>query len=202
MNKPAAKEPTMDEILSSIRQIIADDDAAPLPGPTAGEEPAAAEEPEADTPSFGALIDEETEDDGEDEPLELSEAQIIESPEEDATDGGGDEAALIVPDDIAFDQEPGEPGSMSVSDVAPMPDAGLAAELTEQLMDATTQAAASHAFSRLGKDMPLGAGAVTIEQMIREMLRPMLKDWLDENLPSVVERLVEKEIERVSRGGK
>lgn len=31
MNKPAPKEPSMDEILSSIRQIIADDDAAGTP---------------------------------------------------------------------------------------------------------------------------------------------------------------------------
>lgn len=31
MNKPAPKEPSMDEILSSIRQIIADDDAAVAP---------------------------------------------------------------------------------------------------------------------------------------------------------------------------
>jgi uncharacterized protein len=31
MNKPAPKEPSMDEILSSIRQIIADDDAAGAP---------------------------------------------------------------------------------------------------------------------------------------------------------------------------
>lgn len=31
MNKPAPKEPSMDEILSSIRQIIADDDAAAAP---------------------------------------------------------------------------------------------------------------------------------------------------------------------------
>ena len=31
MNKPAPKEPSMDEILSSIRQIIADDDAAGVP---------------------------------------------------------------------------------------------------------------------------------------------------------------------------
>src|SRR5690606_15139800 len=31
MNKPAPKEPSMDEILSSIRQIIADDDAATAP---------------------------------------------------------------------------------------------------------------------------------------------------------------------------
>ena len=33
MNKPATKEPSMDEILSSIRQIIADDDAAAAPAP-------------------------------------------------------------------------------------------------------------------------------------------------------------------------
>lgn len=33
MNKPATKEPSMDEILSSIRQIIADDDAATAPPP-------------------------------------------------------------------------------------------------------------------------------------------------------------------------
>lgn len=41
MNKPAPKEPSMDEILSSIRQIIADDDAAAAPE-KAGASPAAA----------------------------------------------------------------------------------------------------------------------------------------------------------------
>ena len=33
MNKPAPKEPSMDEILSSIRQIIADDDASAVRKP-------------------------------------------------------------------------------------------------------------------------------------------------------------------------
>lgn len=37
-------------------------------------------------------------------------------------------------------------------------------------------------------------------ETLREMLRPMLKAWLDENLPGVVERLVRAEIERVARG--
>jgi uncharacterized protein len=50
MNKPAPKEPSMDEILSSIRQIIADDDAAitprkPLPAPLAAETATAAPRP-------------------------------------------------------------------------------------------------------------------------------------------------------------
>ena len=41
-----------------------------------------------------------------------------------------------------------------------------------------------------------------IENMTREMLRPMLKTWLDDNLPVMVERLVRAEIERVARGGR
>lgn len=62
MNKPAAKEPSMDEILSSIRQIIADDDAAavtesmpPLSATAAVAEEAADE----GFPSFDAFLAEE-----------------------------------------------------------------------------------------------------------------------------------------------
>lgn len=32
-----------------------------------------------------------------------------------------------------------------------------------------------------------------------EMLRPMLREWIDENLPQMVERLVREEIERIAR---
>jgi uncharacterized protein len=40
----------------------------------------------------------------------------------------------------------------------------------------------------------------SVAQMTEEMVRPMLQDWLDNNLPTLVERLVREEIERVSRG--
>ena len=40
------------------------------------------------------------------------------------------------------------------------------------------------------------------EELAREMLRPMLKAWLDDNLPAIVERLVRAEIERVARGSR
>jgi hypothetical protein len=46
----------------------------------------------------------------------------------------------------------------------------------------------------------IGQNARTLEDLVREMLRPMLKSWLDDNLPSMVERIVRAEIERVSRG--
>jgi cell pole-organizing protein PopZ len=41
------------------------------------------------------------------------------------------------------------------------------------------------------------SGGPTIEDLVRAELRPLLKQWLDTNLPSMVERLVRAEIERV-----
>lgn len=40
-------------------------------------------------------------------------------------------------------------------------------------------------------------GGPTIEDVVREAIRPMLKEWLDQHLPPLVERLVRAEIERV-----
>lgn len=40
----------------------------------------------------------------------------------------------------------------------------------------------------------------TFDDKAEEMLKPMLQDWLDNNLPTLVERLVREEIERVARG--
>lgn len=41
-----------------------------------------------------------------------------------------------------------------------------------------------------------------IENLMREMLRPMLKIWLDDNLPRLAERMVRAEIQRIARGGR
>jgi len=41
-------------------------------------------------------------------------------------------------------------------------------------------------------------GGPTIEDLVREELRPLLKSWLDLHLPPMVERLVRSEIERVA----
>ncbi|MFA6122655.1 MAG: DUF2497 domain-containing protein [Sphingomonas sp.] len=45
---------------------------------------------------------------------------------------------------------------------------------------------------------PEVSGADTLEGMVRDMLRPMLRDWLDANLPAIVEAMVAKEIERIT----
>jgi len=43
-------------------------------------------------------------------------------------------------------------------------------------------------------------GSDTLEGLVREMLKPMLRDWLDANLPQLVETMVAREIARITRG--
>jgi uncharacterized protein len=253
MNKPAPKEPSMDEILSSIRQIIADDDAAvaprkPAPPPAAtvaaappprpvmppmAPLPAAARAPEplALTP---AQMLREVEDEPEPAPTAaLSFADILGSDDAPATPEAVEDAPpLVDPEDVAFEVDDADPMAAfsapmdepvaaapimptpvprfappppmrpapSAAAAAPMPDPTLSADLAEQLLAPTTNAAVKHTFAKLNGVSMVGAG-VTLDALMREMLRPMLKEWLDENLPTLVERMVEKEIARISRGG-
>ncbi|WP_272906540.1 PopZ family protein [Devosia sp. SL43] len=103
MNKPAPKEPSMDEILSSIRQIIADDDAAGVPRrPTIQ----AAPPPMQAAPARGLAdpLDRDLSDMLEDmEPLALSPNQIV--PEAAAED---DDVAGFSFDSILADTESAE----------------------------------------------------------------------------------------------
>jgi cell pole-organizing protein PopZ len=43
-----------------------------------------------------------------------------------------------------------------------------------------------------------GQGEAPLERMAREMLRPMLAAWLDTHLPPLVERMVRAEIQRIT----
>lgn len=103
MNKPAPKEPSMDEILSSIRQIIADDDAAGAPRRPALQ--AAAPMQAAPARPLGQQADRDLSDMLEDvEPLALSPSQIIEE---------GDAAGLSF-DSILADTEMSEESPTSL----------------------------------------------------------------------------------------
>ncbi len=53
------------------------------------------------------------------------------------------------------------------------------------------------AYAERTLDSKLYQGGPTIEDLVREELRPILKQWLDANLPTLVERCVRQEIERV-----
>jgi uncharacterized protein len=211
MTQPAkAQEPSMEEILASIRRIIADDDAtkstqpgvdaakaaapAPRPAPPPPRMPAAPPAPEAE-PDFAPPAQPEpvAEADGEDQSadiLELTESMAAPPPAASpprASSGPPQFRTIDGASDVGFD-EPAER--------VPPP---AASEPEAHLISPSTKSAVDSAFNSLAQTV-LVQNARTLEDLVREMLRPMLKSWLDENLPGLVERLVRAEIERVSRG--
>lgn len=194
-------EPTMEEILASIRRII-DEDDQPAEEAAADEAPAAEAQP-----------DPEPEAPAEDDVLELTDR--VEEP------AGGTEPLAVEDDLMIVDREEDEPVEAPEPDPvaeAPMPEpepepepepvaAAPAPERVREpvidedaLLDQSAATAAAGAFSALNENLKVASGdGTTLETIVRELMRPMLKQWLDTNLPRIVEEKVEAEIARVSR---
>jgi len=203
-----AQEPSMEEILASIRRIIADDDAskpakALEAAPAAKQQPGITAAPSRPTPPPA--------------PAKTTAAPPAPKPAPtpaDAPANSPDKASM--PD--VFDLT--EAMAAPVPPPAPPPPPTLAQDfrtidgasdvvfttkreppllIDRGLISNETIAAVDSAFNTLAHTI-IGQNARTLEDLVKEMLRPMLKSWLDDNLPSLVERIVRAEIERVSRG--
>jgi uncharacterized protein len=217
-----AQEPSMEEILASIRRIIADDDAskpAKTPESTAPPKPAAAAMPSrpapAVTPSSTA-------------PPAAAKPVVKPAVPAPSAANSQDEidamlAELDAPPKVTPNPTAAQPAAADVFDLteamtAPTPPPGPAPNFRtidgtsdvvfsnkpepppdRALISNETIAAVDSAFNTLAHTV-IGQNARTLEDLVREMLRPMLKSWLDDNLPGMVERIVRAEIERVSRG--
>ena len=188
----------MEEILASIRRIIADDQEAPKPAPAPKSIPPAAFA--TPLPPAPAPLEEE-------DVLELGE---VAQPVRLATrpiplsDGPPDIAFRDIED--AAEDEPPEvheppPRAPEPPPVMARPEPRPLGDPAEQLLSQASHAAVGQAFNMLAHTV-LTSNARTLEDLVREMLRPLLKNWLDDNLPTIVERLVRAEIERVARGGR
>jgi cell pole-organizing protein PopZ len=228
MSQPAkAQEPSMEEILASIRRIIADDDAAKTRSPEAASaqpEPAAAAPTAASAEQQGApaakpalsqsdidavlATPERPSGNGPVPPDHRPEADILELTEAMATPQpapafrtiNGEPDVVFAEGEQAAAARPAPPAEKPAS--APSIDKPLAASrslMEEGLLSAATNAAVDAAFSSLARTV-LVQNSRTLEDLVKEMMRPMLKAWLDDNLPNLVERMVRAEIERVSRG--
>jgi cell pole-organizing protein PopZ len=209
MTQPAkSQEPSMEEILASIRRIIADDDAtksAPKPAEAGPAAPPARPAPPPRPPSPAPR--------GPDPSLSMSPEPVETEPEDNRVPEQSADI-LDLTESMASPTSPPEPqpmpapafrtidGSFDVSyeeqSERPAPPRHLS-EPSSQLLSGATSAAVDSAFNTLAQTV-LVQNARTLEDLVREMLRPMLKSWLDDNLPGLVERLVRAEIERVSRG--
>jgi cell pole-organizing protein PopZ len=59
--------------------------------------------------------------------------------------------------------------------------------------------AVTHASETSARSLLMPAPGRTLEDVIRELMQPMLKEWLDANLPAIVQARVDEEIERISK---
>jgi uncharacterized protein len=209
-----ANEPSMEEILASIRRIIADDRMLPLtPRAKSASESApaaeAAEEPEA--PAAIPVQERRAEAAPERTP-DMRSLRVLPGglPPAEAPAAGPRPAPTseeFFPRPALEDFLPSEEAELAVPAQADEPEAELIEESESEeerapadpLLSAAADASVASSFQSLAATVFL-QNTELVEQSLRDLLRPLLKQWLDENLPSIVERLVRAEIERVARG--
>jgi cell pole-organizing protein PopZ len=182
-------EPSMEDILASIRRIISDDDQE-VTSPSEFQE-------SCSSPLKNVL-----------DIAELHVSPLISTSPNEPLLGPwsrGDAAFVGTRSETGSDSDwktldaPEEPAPIVVPEPVLKAAAKPAPSVADSLLSHETNASVSGAFSRLSETVK-PAQPQTVEDLMKEMLRPMLKAWLDDNLPSLVERLVRTEIERVTRG--
>jgi uncharacterized protein len=231
MTQPAkSQEPSMEEILASIRRIIADDDAsksaprpAEVPKPAARPMPApprivpetvpaaAHASAEPAEPMAPSAFDEPTEEESSDI-LDLTESMA--APAFEPTPPAPTHPPIAspgpAPNEIPQFRKIDAFSDVAFDETEPRPEYRHAPARNEAAMAARSEAenvllsretsAAVDSAFNALAQTVLVQNARTLEDLVREMLRPVLKSWLDDNLPGMVERLVRAEIERVARG--
>jgi cell pole-organizing protein PopZ len=182
MPEPTAPEPTMDEILASIRRIITDDDAPE--GEAKASEPAAASPSNApgakakaeDTPSVNE-VETSGGQAGKAESGKKSSDDTATASEKNMAETKGGEAQV-------------DPDSL-VGDKAATDTASAFAKLTVAVKESAGE-----------PSMTMPAPGRSLEDVVRELLRPILKEWLETHLPEIVREHVEEEVARISRGSR
>ena len=194
------KEPSMEDILSSMRRILSEEDegegeekaeaAAPEPEPEPKPEPETESEPEPEPEPVIDMVEPEPEP----EPvIDLVEPAFEPEPEPEPA-WEPEPGPLPV-----FGPEPASPPREDVFDLTPTmvaPAAGSGDIVSGETARTSTDVLSELARAILNRrDIGVGSRDLTLESIVREMLRPLLREWLDRNLPYLIERLVKKEID-------
>lgn len=196
-------EPSMEDILASIKRIIADDNplprrnyAAPAADPNLSERPSASPPPSPRAPrpavpeSNGARPD--------DSILELTNPAPAPAPP--PVRHLQDQQKPWPPEDLPAvsrvverlrqsEAASAQARAASMATAAPFPEARL-----------PDPAPAPHVSAPPSISTPpsAAAGGMTLDELVRDMLRPMLSDWIDTHMPTIVERLVKQEMSGIS----
>ena len=170
MAEDRQNEPSMEEILASIRRIISENEEVY----EANEEPAENQKVNDAEPGRASSDNSETETNDEDVLLLSCELQ--------------DDGTVI---DLNTGDIKGETGIESVL-------AGDILKASNNASATSFSRIASIANDH-GRERGTVLEEQTIEHIVKEVMRPMIRQWLDDNLPTVVERMVEKEIKSIMR---
>lgn len=183
-SQSGSEEPSMEEILQSIKKIISDDEAGAKPANEAAAEPQNVSG--SDVLELTDMVDEP--------PLESK----VETA---APLSSSNDVLNKIDEALAVEKPLAQP----VASATP-PVSAQTALLSDQVATA-----ASSAFKKLQEaaeppipniqttPSPTFISGASVEAMVMDMLRPMMKDWLDKNLPGIVERIVTIEIRKLTK---
>jgi uncharacterized protein len=180
----APAEPSMEDILASIRRILNEDEGA-----------AGVAQPKAAAPQRPEDV------------LVLDTSMMVGEPEAAPAEAPAAEMAEMEPaaasPPLAARPAAAPPAAAEEEETAGVDAAAGDGRLMAPEVEAAAAAAATAAVGSLVRRLAVERGALvhrggpTIEDLVREEVRPLLRAWLDANLPGLVERLVRAEIERV-----
>ena len=174
------QEPSMEDILASIRRILAED------GGAASQDAGTGDAVAGDTDVTAALSPE-----AETEPERASEELVMD---------GADDPLVADRDAEPSMRRPARPTAAAAEEdvllLSPEMRAAGRTLVSQQAAENSTDVLSQLARAILDRrDIAVATRDVTLESMVREMLRPLLREWLDRNLPYLIERLVKKEID-------
>lgn len=183
MADTAEQEPSMEEILASIRRIISEDDDEPADLP-----------PEPEPERRRGREREEMLDVTERAREPVRDREPPREPVRESARKPSREPEPAVEDDIAFE----EPEIIPAGLEAP-------AAADDDLVSEPVANAAASAFGDLVGQMLVSSRSTegkTLEDIVRELVKPMLREWLDANLRGIVEAAVAQEVARISARGR
>jgi len=190
-------EPSVEEILESIKQVIARDnrDSAVLSRQRKQVKPVEIES-DHESAKASTQIDE-------DEVLDLGpESALIEGEED-----------LVEYEDLEFDDDNLEEDEIDLELDAEDDASDEGDAIDTSTLEGLTTASATEAMrqslaalSMLSEPSAppkiVRSGETSLEGLVRDLLRPMLAQWLEANLPEIVERHVKAEISRIAGKGR
>lgn len=215
---------SMEDILASIRRIIAEGEQDAKGGP--GTAPAAAEAakplPKSEVPKIDAAkaealkvevfeLTQIVQDDG----SIVNVGDVAPTPEPAKAETAAKTEPAPAPVPAAPKPAPQAPAEAVIAAPAPpeqpAPPLAVAAQPEPPPVDAKVETAMA-ALSRLmdltrppepdalAEEPPERSGsALTVEELVRDAVRPLLRQWLDTNLPPLVERLVREAVDKLAK---